>query len=104
MIEAVVSVLGICLIFVPGLMYFRYLMVHVKDKTKFDYHLELVNDKKGKSGVFIAYFTKILFGLLLCFLGILMSEFFTNESIFIAFVVTLVLYIILRYFDEKNEK
>lgn len=104
MIEGLVSIIGICLIFVPVLIYFKYLMIHVKTKTKFDYHLELVNDKKGKFGVVVAYTTKILFGLLLCLLGILMSEYFTNESIFIVFVVILILYIITRYFDEKNEK
>lgn len=104
MIEGIVSILGICLIFVPIIIYFKYLMGHVKDKTKFDYHLELVKDKKGKFGIVIAYSEKILMGLLMCLVGILMSEFFTNETVFISVVIILILYIIVKYFDEKNEK
>jgi hypothetical protein len=79
-------------------------LVHVNKKTSFDYHLELVTDKKGKVGFFIAYLERIIFGSTLCLFGILMSEFFVNEFIFELFVISFIIYILVKYFDEKNEK
>lgn len=104
MIEMVIVVIGLCITFVPILMYFKYLMTHVSKKTRFDYHLELVRDKKGNKGVFIAYLERILFGGTIGSFGILMSEYFTNEVVLKIFVVMLIFYIIVKYFDEKAEK
>ena len=104
MVEGIIVILGLCITFLPAIMYFMYLMNHVSNKTRFDYHLELVTDKKGKKGVILAYIERILFGSLVCSFGILLSEFFRNEVIFEIFVVLLILYIIVKYFDEKNEK
>ena len=103
-IEAIITILGLCLTFLPVLIYFNYLLSHVSKKTRFDYHLELVKDKKGMLGVCLAYGERIIFGMFICSLGILMSEFFKNEFMFISAVVLLVLYVIVKYFDEKNEK
>ena len=104
MIEGIVIITGLCITFAPVLIYFSYLMNHVSKKTRFDYHIELVNDKKGKIGVGIAYLERILFGSTICLLGILMSEFFVNEYIFQLFVISFIAYVIIKYFDEKNEK
>lgn len=104
MIEGIITILGLCLTFLPVLLYFNYLLTHVSKKTRFDYHLELVRDKKGHLGVGIAYLERIMFGIVICFFGILMSEFFTNDIIFRVLVLSLIFYVILKYFDEKNEK
>lgn len=104
MVEGIVIIAGLCITFIPVIMYFNYLMAHVSKKTRFDYHLELIIDKKGKLGIMIAYLERILFGSIVSLFGIMLSEFFTNEYIFQAFVISLILYIIVKYFDEKNEK
>ena len=82
MIEGIIIIIGLCITFIPILVYFNYLMNHVSKKTRFDYHLELVTDKKGKLGIIIAYVERILFGITISLFGIEMSEFFTNEIIF----------------------
>ena len=104
MIEGIIILLGLCITFIPVIIYCNYLMAHVSKKTRFVYHLELVIYKKGRVGVFIAYLERILFGSTVSLFGILLSEFFTNDLIFELFVISLVMYIIVRYFDEKNEK
>lgn len=103
-IEGIVTILGLCITFLPVLLYFHYLLTHVSKKTRFDYHLELVIDKKGRMGVILAYMERILYGITICSFGILMSEFFRNDVVFKIFVVSIVFYIIVKYFDEKNEK
>lgn len=104
MIEGIVTIVGLCITFLPVIIYVNYLLVHVSKKTRFDYHLELVRDKRGTFGVVIAYFERILFGILVCNFGILLSEFFANETIFQLFVISLIAYILVKFFDEKNEK
>lgn len=103
-IEIIITLLGMCLTFSAPLMYFYYLLVHVKRKTQFDYHLDIVRDKKGRLGVFIAYTTKILFGIWVTSMGILMSEFFESPLALEVFFISFILYIILKYFDLNNEK
>lgn len=103
-IEIIITLLGMCLTFSAPLMYFYYLLVHVKKKTQFDYHLDIVRDKKGRLGVFIAYTTKILFGIWVTSMGILMSEFFESPLALEVFFISFILYIILKYFDLNNEK
>lgn len=104
MVEGLIVLVGLCITFIPIIMYVKYLFSHIKQKTRFDYHLELVRDKKGQLGVCVAYAERILFGIGICLLGILMSEYFDNEIVFITFVIVLIIYIITKYFDEKNEK
>lgn len=104
MVEGIITLLGLCITICPAIIYFKYLLTHVSKKTRFDYHIELVRDKKGKFGVCLAYVERILFGFSLCSLGILMSESFSNDDVFIIVVVSIVLYIVVKYFDEKNEK
>lgn len=104
MVEGIISVVGLCITFFPPLMYLNYLLTHVNQKTRFDYHIELVSEKKGKFGIYLAFAERILFGTLICTAGILMSEFFKNDVIFKIFVLILVIYVIIKYFDEKNEK
>lgn len=104
MIEIIITLLGMCLTFSPPLMYFYYLLVHVKKKTNFDYHLDEVRDKKGSLGVFIAYTTKIFFGIWVTSMGVLMSEFFESSLALELFFISFIIYIILKYFDLNNEK
>lgn len=104
MVEGLIIIIGLCITFLPVLFYVNYLLTHVSKKTRFDYHLEIVNDKVGKMGVILAYSERILFGCCICLLGISMSEFFTNNVIFHLFVIVLIAYVIVKFFDEKNEK
>ncbi len=104
MVEGIITLIGLCLTFFPALIYFNYLLNHVNKKTRFDFHLELVNDKKGRFGVVIAYLERIIFGASICLLGILMSEFFHNEVVFILLVILVILYTIVKYIDLNNEK
>lgn len=103
-IEIIITLLGLCLTFSTPFVYFHYLLVHVKKKTAFDYHIDLVRDKKGNIGIFIAYITKTLFGAWVTSMGILMSEFFESQLALEIFFITFILYIIFKYFDLNNEK
>lgn len=104
MLEGLIIILGLCLTFLPVLMYFNYLLTHVSKKTSFDYHVDIVRDKKGDFGVAIAYLERILYGAAIVSFGILLSEFFATESMFVCVVVTSILYVIVKWIDEKNEK
>ena len=104
MLEGIITILGLCLTFLPVFIYFNYLLTHVSKKTQFDYHLDIVRDKKGKKGVVIAYLERILYGISIISFGILFSEYFTSESMFMLVVVSSVLYVIVKWIDEKNEK
>ena len=104
MLEGFIIILGLCLTFAPVFMYFNYLLTHVSKKTNFDYHLDIVRDKKGRFGVGIAYLERILYGSAIVSFGILFSEYFANEAMFASVVVISILYIIVKWIDEKNEK
>ena len=104
MIEGIIIITGLCLTFFPVYIYFNYLLTHVNKKTPFDYHLDVVKDKKGDFGVFIAYVERILYGIVIICFGILLSEFFRSESMFVSVVVSSLLYIIIKWIDERNEK
>lgn len=103
-IEALITIIGIIITFIPVAFFVHFLFTRVKRKTRFDYHLELVKDRKGNFGVFIAYGERILLSLLFIVLGIHMSEFFQIEALTIIIVILIVLYSIFKYFDVKNEK
>ena len=104
MIEPIIVILGMVLVFVPIVIFVYYLMSHIKRKMHFDYHLELVREKKGTFGVIIAYLERMLFALTIISLGVVLSEFFQNEYVINLFVISLLLYIIVKYFDIRNEK
>ena len=104
MIEALITIFGICITFIPVIFFVHYLFTHVKKKTRFDYHKELVKDRKGSFGVIIAYLERILLSSLFIVGGIHMSEFFQIEELTMTFVILLILYVIVKYFDVKNEK
>ncbi len=104
MIEALITIIGICITFIPVVFFVHYLFKKVKTKTRFDYHKELVRDKKGTFGIVIAYLERILLSSLFIVGGIHMSEFFQIEELTTLFVVLVVLYSIIKYFDIKNEK
>ncbi len=104
MFEGLIIITGLCLTFYPVVIYFNYLLTHVSKKTPFDYHLEIVNDKKGRFGVVLAYLERILYGTAIVSFGILLSEYFNSESMFAVVVISSVLYVIVKWIDEKNEK
>lgn len=104
MLEGFIIILGLCITFLPVFIYFNYLLTHVSKKTEFDYHLDLVRDKKGNFGIAIAYIERLLYGTSIVSFGILLSEYFANEVIFVCVVVSSVLYVIVKWIDEKNEK
>lgn len=103
-IEAIITIFGICITFIPVIFFVHYLFTHIKKKTRFDYHIELVKDKKGTMGVLFAYAERILLSLLFIIGGIHMSEFFQIRELTLVFIIVLILYVIFKYFDVKNEK
>ena len=102
--EGFVVILGLCITFFPVILFSKYVFDKVSKETKFDSHLKLVKDKKGGFGVFIAYLERILFGTVVCSTGVVLSEYFKNEVAIEVLVISLVLFFIVKYFDEKNEK
>ncbi len=104
MFEGFIIILGLCLTFFPVVIYFNYLLTHVSKKTPFDYHLDVVRDKKGRFGIAIAYLERILYGTAIVSFGILLSEYFRSEAMFAVVVISSVLYVIVKWIDEKNEK
>ena len=104
MLEGIIVILGLCLTFLPVVLYVNYLLSRVSKTTPFDTHLEIVKDKKGDFGVAIAYLERILYGTAIVSFGILLSEYFNSESMFVVVVLSSILYVIVKYIDEKNEK
>ena len=103
MIEVIIRLLGMCLTFLPVIIFVHYLLTSVKEKRPFQYHLDNVKDKKGNFGTFIAYLTKILFGVAVTCLGVFVSSYFTNILFGEIFLVTFVFYVLIKYIDVKNE-
>lgn len=102
--EVLVVVLGMIITIVPVIYYFSYLLRHINGKTKFDYHIDIVKDKKGFKGVVIAYLEQILLAFLVTSFGLLMSNNFDSDILLKILIITLILFIIVKYFDERNEK
>lgn len=102
--EMIVTLFGMCLTFVPVIVFVRYLLNSVTEKREFNYHLDLVNDKKGKKGIFIAYATKISLSIMVTSLGIYLASFFDNSLFLDLFIISLILFVLLYYFDVNNEK
>ena len=44
--EGIVVILGLCVTFIPAIIFANYIFTKVSKKTKFDTHLEIVKDKK----------------------------------------------------------
>ena len=104
MIDGFVTIIGMILVFLPLFFFIRYLLLHVKKVTLFDYHVKIVFEKKGRYGAFIAYLERILFSFCLMSFGIWMSDVFVNEIFLILFVFFTILYVIIKYLDENNTK
>lgn len=102
--EIIVVLVGLCLTFSPALLFANYIINKPMKKTDFDSHLELVKFNKGTFGVVIAYLERFLFGLMITTMGILLSEYFVNKLAVEILIVTIVLYFIVFYFNEKNKK
>lgn len=100
--EGVITVLGLCIIFVPLIQFCNYLLNHVMKKMPFDEHLERLKDN-SKVMRLLAYCERVLYGITISSLGYWMSEYFQNSTVFVILVISLVLYIIVKYFDYKNE-
>jgi len=104
MIEGLIIVIGLCITFLPIIIFVNYLFKHVKKETRFDYHKKIVQENCGTRGVVTSYLERILFGTWIMAFGITMSEFFQKEIFTNIFIISLILYIIVKYFDEKNAK
>lgn len=102
--ETIIVILGLCITFIPVIIFINYLLNKVNKKTRFDYHLELVKDKKGNIGIIIAYFERILFGIVVSSFGVLLSEFFQNNYIKDILIISSITYVFVKYIDEKNTK
>lgn len=104
MIEGIIVIAGMCLTFLPIVIFVNYLLKHVKSKQAFDYHLDNVKDKKGNVGVIIAYGERFLFTFTLMSLGLYMSSFFVDFVFLEIFIISLICYLFVCFFDKKNEK
>lgn len=101
--EGFVVILGLCITFTPVVLFADYIISKASKVTKFDAHLEVVKDKKGNLGVVVAYVERFLFGLIITTMGVVLSEYFENETAIEILIISVVLYIIVKFFDEKNE-
>ena len=101
--EGFVVILGLCITFTPVVIFADYIISKASKVTKFDAHLEVVKDKKGNLGVVVAYVERFLFGLIITTMGVVLSEYFENETAIEILIISVVLYIIVKFFDEKNE-
>ena len=102
--EGFVVILGLCITFFPVVLFSKYIFEKVSKETNFDAHLSIVRDKKGVFGVFIAYLERVLFGTVICSTGIVLSEYFKNKVAIEILVISIILFLIVKYFDEMNEK
>lgn len=102
--EGFVVIVGLCITFFPAVLFSKYVFDRVYKETKFDSHLRIVRDKKGGLGILIAYFERFLFGMVICTTGIVLSEYFRNEIAIEILIVSVLLFLIIKYFDENNEK
>lgn len=102
--EGFVVIIGLCVTFFPVVLFAKYMFDKVSKETKFDKHLEIVKDKKGTLGVVIAYAERILFGTVICSTGVVLSEYFKNKVAIEILIISVILFFIVKYFDEKNEK
>ena len=102
--EGLVVIIGLCVTFIPAILFAHYIFTKVNKKTRFDSHIEIVKDKKGIFGVVIAYVERLLFGLTICSLGIVLSDYYRNETAIEILIISVILYVIVKFFDEKNEK
>ncbi len=104
MVDGIITISGLIIVFFPLFYFINYLLKHIKRKTPFDCHLEIVEEKKRKYGVFIAYIERILLGSTVISFGLWMSEVFKKELFLILFVLSVIGYTVIKYLDEKNTK
>ena len=102
--EGFVVIIGLCVAFVPAIIFTNYVINKASKVTKFDAHLETVKDKKGTFGVVVAYAERILFGVVVTSMGVVLSEYFRNTRAIEILIISVICYIIVKFFDEKNEK
>jgi di/tricarboxylate transporter len=100
--EGLITIIGLCLVFLPFIQFCNYLLNHIVKKTRFDKHLENLKDNSKKM-IYLAYLERIVYGVLVSVFGFWMSELFLDNVSFTIFVISLVLYIIIKYFDYQNE-
>ena len=100
--EGFFTILGLCITFIPLIQFCNYLLNHVMKKTRFDEHLERL--KVNNSFMrFLAYCERIFYGITVSSFGFWMSEYFQNSVAFVLLILSFVVYVILKYFDYKNE-
>ena len=102
--EGLVRILGMVMTIIPFGVLLYYLFTHKRRNSAFDKHLVNVKDNYGNKGVFIAYMTKVSFGIWFTFLGIFLITYFEDSISFSIFFPFLIIYVICKYFDLKFEK
>ena len=102
--EGFIIIIGLCITFTPAVIFANYIINKPYKVTKFDEHLDKVSTLKGKFGIVVAYLERILYGLVITSMGVVLSDYFKNILAIEILIVSIILYFIVKYFDEKNEK
>ncbi len=99
--EILVRVFGMCIAFLPSIIFASYIINKAKSKQKFDAHLDNVRDKYGVKGVMIAYISRVSLFILITSLGVLISSYFGNKIALDVCIVSFILFVFSSYLDYK---
>ena len=102
--EGFIIIIGLCVTFAPAAIFANYIINKPYRVTNFDKHLDKVFALKGKFGLAIAFLERFLLGLIITSTGVVLSEYFRNGLAIEILIISIILYFIVKYFDEKNEK
>ncbi len=101
--EILCKIIGMCLTFIPSIYLATYLIKKATCVQKFDAHIRKVKDNAGNYGMIMALLNRLVLFILLTSLGIYITSYFENDTAFSIVVVSLFVYIITCYFDNKND-
>ena len=101
--EIVCKLIGMCITFIPSIYFAVYMIRRATAEQSFDLHIKRVRDKAGTKGVLVAIINRVLLFILVTCLGLFITSYFTNTLALDIIIVSLITYIISRYFDNKND-
>lgn len=99
----IIKLLGMIITFIPSIYFAIYIIKKATEEQKFDLHINRVKDKKGLKGVLIAYLNRISLWCLITSIGIYLSSYFENNTFLEIGIVSLIVYIISYFIDNRNE-
>ena len=99
-----IIIIGLCVTFTPAFIFANYIINKPMRETEFDRHLQIVEENKGKFGVYIAYLERFMFGLVITSMGVVLSDYFQNILAIEILIISVILYFFVKFFDEKNVK